>query len=143
MKQKLSFAIFFLLLGLAYAAGEEKDVPQAAINSNIVTDLFMLFGCIFILAAGIGMFRFPDFYARLHASSKLVTLGGIGIFGSAAIAVAPLEIPERLVLTALFFFLTAPLSGYMIARAGYLRGIKPYEEEGSVDDWGACGAGDP
>ena len=35
---------------------------------------------------------------------------------------------------------TAPLSGYMIARAGYLRGLPPAKEATSVDEWGALGA---
>lgn len=113
---------------------------ERAVEGSLVAELLILFGCVFILTAGIGMLRFPDFYARLHASSKLVTLGGIGVFGGAAIAFAPLGVTQRVVLTAVFFFLTAPLSSYMIARAGYLRGLKPSFEEGSVDEWGALGA---
>ena len=109
-------------------------------QGNWLAELLILFGCAFILAAAIGMVRFPDFYARLHASSKLVTLGGIGIFGGAALAFAPLAVTERIFLIAVFFFLTAPLTGYMVARAGYLRGLTPYKEGSSIDEWNACGA---
>lgn len=126
-----------LLNTLVWAA---EPATEALVRESLVADLLILFGCIFILAAGIGVYRFPDFYIRLHASSKLITLGGIGIFGGAAIAFVPVAVSERLVLVALFFFLTAPLSGYMIARAGYLRGIRPYQEEGSKDEWQARGA---
>jgi multicomponent Na+:H+ antiporter subunit G len=84
--------------------------------------------------------RFPDFYTRLHATTKLVTLGGLGIFGGAAIAFAPVGATSRVLLIAVFFFLTAPLSGYMIARAGYLRGLEPYREDTSVDEWEALGS---
>lgn len=121
-------------------AAEEETVEVITVRSNLLVDGLILFGCVFILAASIGMLRFPDFYTRLHASSKLVTLGGIGIFAGAGIAFSPLDIATRLLLTALFFFLTAPLSGYMIGRAGYLRGLEPYREEGSVDEWNACGS---
>ncbi|CAN5882820.1 hypothetical protein BH24DEI2_BH24DEI2_18260 [soil metagenome] len=128
-----------MLSAVAVTAPQAKAVEQA-VERSLVAELLILFGCVFILTAGIGMLRFPDFYARLHASSKLLTLGGIGIFGGAAIAFAPLGVTQRVLLTAVFFFLTAPLSSYMIARAGYLRGLKPYAEEGSVDEWGALGA---
>ena len=128
-----------MLSTVAVTASQAEAVEQV-VERSPVAELLILFGCVFILTAGIGMLRFPDFYARLHASSKLVTLGGIGIFGGAAIAFAPLGVTQRVLLTAAFFFLTAPLSSYMIARAGYLRGLKPYTEAGSVDEWGALGA---
>lgn len=106
----------------------------------MIAELLVLFGSVFLLAAGIGMLRFPDFYTRLHASTKLVTLGGIGIFGGAAVAFAADGGTAKVLLVAAFYFLTAPLAGYMIARSGYLRGIRPYREESSVDEWGALGA---
>ena len=123
------------LAQVAFAADEAVQLQD-----NLAAELLLLFGCVFILTAAIGMVRFPDFYARLHASSKLVTLGGIGIFGGAAILFAPFGVTERILLIALFFLLTAPLTGYMIARAGYLRGLEPYREEDSIDEWLACGA---
>ncbi len=107
---------------------------------KVVSDLFLLFGSFFILAAAIGVFRFPDFYTRLHASTKLVTLGGVGIFIAAALHFGTTLAVSRLVLITTFFFLTAPLSAYMIARSGYLRGLAFYREPGSTDEWDACGA---
>ena len=111
-----------------------------SLTGALVPDLLILFGCVFLLAAAVGLVRFPDFYVRLHATTKLVTLGGIGIFGGAAIGFASIEATERVLLIAVFFFLTAPLSGYMIARSGYLRGLAPYREDTSVDEWGALGS---
>ncbi len=106
----------------------------------VVSDIFLLLGSFFILAAAIGVFRFPDFYTRLHASTKLVTLGGVGVFVAAALTFGTPLAVSRLVLITAFFFLTAPLSAYMIARSGYLRGLPFYREAGSVDEWDACGA---
>ncbi len=110
-----------------------------ALRSNIVAEVLILIGCVFLLAAAIGMLRFPDVYIRLHASTKLVTLGGLGIFGGAALAFAPAGLTPRVMVIALFFFLTAPLSGYMIGRSAYLRGLVPYRESTSVDEWQANG----
>ena len=129
--------VFLALLGLASVGLAAEEAIEVA--ENLFAELLILFGCAFILTAGVGMYRFPDFYARLHASSKLVTLGGVGIFGGAALLFAPFGVTPRVLLVAAFFLLTAPLAGYMIARAGYLRGLEPYKEEGSVDEWDVCG----
>lgn len=107
---------------------------------KLVSDVFLLFGSFFILAAAIGVLRFPDFYTRLHASTKLVTLGGVGIFIGAGLSFGTPLAVSRIVLITAFFFLTAPLSAYMIARSGYLRGLPFYREPGGVDEWDACGA---
>lgn len=121
--------------GAAFAAGESAVTLEA----HPVAQALILIGSVFLLAAAIGVLRFPDFYVRLHAATKLVTLGGLGIFGGAAIVFHQVQASERVLLIAVFFFLTAPLSGYMIARAGYLRGLPPVREDSSVDEWGACG----
>lgn len=122
------------LLGSAHAA------QDAELVGSVVAEMLILFGAVFILAAALGMLRFPDFYTRLHASTKLVTLGGIGIFGGSAAIFASIGATERVLLIAAFFLLTAPLSGYMIARSGYLGGLRPYSEKSSVDEWQQCGA---
>ena len=111
------------------------------VNTNLAEELLILFGSFFVLAAAIGMLRFPDFYTRLHASTKLVTLGGIGILIGAAFGFHDVQVSLRVILIIIFFFLTAPLSGYMIGRAGYLRGLPFYKEWGSTDEWQALGSG--
>ena len=139
MKPLLALLVCAVPTALA-ASPEALETPALG---NLWADLLILVGCVFLLTAAIGMARFPDFYTRLHASSKLVTLGGVGFFGGAAIAFAPLGITQRILLIAAFFLLTAPLSGYMIARAGYLRGLPFYREADTVDEWGAHGAAVP
>ncbi|MEM6430798.1 MAG: monovalent cation/H(+) antiporter subunit G [Deinococcota bacterium] len=128
--------------------GDHADADEAAleqlnsplVTQSLVSDLLILFGSFFILAAAIGILRFPDFYTRLHASTKLVTLGGIGILIGAAFAFNNTQQSERIILIIVFFFLTAPLSGYMIGRAGYLRGLPFYKEHGTQDEWQALGS---
>lgn len=119
--------------------GERIGPP--VVNTNLAEELLILFGSFFVLAAAIGMLRFPDFYTRLHASTKLVTLGGIGILIGAAFGFNDVQVSLRVILIIIFFFLTAPLSGYMIGRAGYLRGLPFYKEWGSTDEWQALGSG--
>jgi multicomponent Na+:H+ antiporter subunit G len=108
----------------------------------LIADLLILAGSFFILAAAIGVVRFPDLYTRLHASTKLVTLGGLGVFIGTAVAMNHPLVTTRMLLITAFFFLTAPLSAYMMARAGYLRGLPFFKEPGSVDEWNELGAAD-
>lgn len=136
----------WLVTTLVLAAGtviaqEEVALPSVVrIEGNLWAELLILFGCFFILISAIGMVRFPDVYTRLHASTKLVTLGGMGIFGGGALSFLSVGASERVLLIFAFFFLTAPLSGYMISRSSYLLGLKMYEEETTVDEWGAFGS---
>ncbi len=136
------FAVLATLLASAAVLAQEEElmVPDVVqIEGNIFAEVLILFGCFFILVSAIGMVRFPDVYTRLHSSTKLVALGGIGIFGGAALAFLPIGATERVLLIGLFFFMTAPVAGYMISRSSYLMGLPLYREEVSIDAWGAHG----
>lgn len=103
-------------------------------------DVPILIGAFFVLTAAVGLVRFPDLYARLHASSKLVTLGSAGIFLGAAFALADSAAFTRLAAALLFQFLTTPLTAYLIAQAAYLRGLAP--KLSGPDEWGVLGQAD-
>ena len=133
----MKYLFSFILLS-SVATAQSRLQPNLLIQNGFV-NVFLLVGSVFILAAGISMIRFPDFYTRAHASSKLVTLGGASIFVAAGIAFSGVELSNRLLLVAFFFLLTAPLSTYAITRAGYLRGYEPYKEPESVDEWDELG----
>jgi len=108
-------------------------------------DIPILVGAFFVLTAAVGVVRFPDLYARLHASSKLVTLGSAGIFLGVAFAMNDAAAFTRLAAVLLFQFLTTPLAAYLIAQAAYLRGLPPMlgdGQEDGIDEWGALGQAD-
>ena len=138
MKRTLLALTALVTSSPAYAQVSETTLNRSA--PYFIFDLLTLIGSFFILVGAVGMFRFPDFYTRLHASTKVVTLGGFGIFLGSAFVFNDTLATTRLLLIAMFFLLTAPLSGYMVARSGYLHGLTIYEEENSVDEWGECGS---
>ncbi|RJF69104.1 Na+/H+ antiporter subunit G [Deinococcus cavernae] len=105
---------------------------------NALRDIPILIGAFFVLTSAIGIVRFPDLYSRLHASSKLVTLGSAGIFLGAALSFQDSAAFTRLLAVLIFQFLTTPLTAYLIAQAAYLRGLPPHLP-GGIDEWGALG----
>ena len=76
-------------------------------------------GALFALIDSIGLARLPDFYLRLHGPAKATTLGVGGIIVGSVIFFSSrsegLSLHELLI--ALFLFITAPVSGHIVAKA--------------------------
>jgi multicomponent Na+:H+ antiporter subunit G len=91
----------------------------------LLVGLLMIVGAGFTLIAALGVLRFPDVYTRMHAASKAGTLGsGLVIIGLAVYA-AEFSVIMRALAAIVFFLLTAPLAGHLLARAAYLSGHRP------------------
>lgn len=85
--------------------------------ADLIVGVPALAGAVLVLLAGIGVLRFRDLYARMHAAAKASTIGFLlvciagatGISGGAA----------RVVLAAGAIFVTAPSAAHFIGRAAY------------------------
>ncbi|WP_229717895.1 monovalent cation/H(+) antiporter subunit G [Thalassobacillus devorans] len=101
---------------------------------SIIIDLFiilsLLIGTFFIFSSSVGILRFPDVYTRLHAVTKGATLGVAGIMIGAFLFLFIEHgiISGKLILGTIFVFMTAPVSGHMISRAGYHNGVKLWDK---------------
>jgi len=93
--------------------------------------IFILLGSALTAAAGIGIFRLPDVYTRMHAATKVGTLGSGLILAGAAIHFAEPSIVLRCVLIVFFLLLTAPIGAHMIGRAALRMGIEVWRPEKS------------
>ncbi|MDF1585230.1 Na+/H+ antiporter subunit G [Rhodospirillales bacterium YIM 152171] len=82
----------------------------------------ILAGGFFALVGSYGLAKLPDLMTRLHGPTKATTLGVGGIV-LASMIVAGLEgrLSLHELLIALFLFLTAPVSAFMLAKAHILR----------------------
>lgn len=87
----------------------------------------MVTGSLLILAASVGILRFPDVLMRMHATTKAGTLGLGLVAVSAMFAFGDLEIMGRAALVILFVLLMAPISAHMISRAAYVADVKLWE----------------
>lgn len=97
--------------------------PELDLILDVITAVCLLLGGFFSLAAGVGLIRFPDAIARMHATTKPQILGLILIL--AAIALQDQRWPTVIVLATVLLFqmLTTPISAHMIGRAGYRAGV--------------------
>lgn len=104
--------------------------------STLLAAVLVVGGTAFMLIAAVGLLRLPDFYTRMHAVTKAGTLGVGLVLVGAAVSFGDLSVAVRAVAAVLFVLLTAPVSGHIIGRAGYLGGV-PLWESTRFDQWQA------
>lgn len=94
---------------------------------DVVISVLVLAGSVLSLLAALGLHRFGDAYARLHAVTKAATLGLALVLTSAILAHGT---DGREVATLLFVLLTSPVGAHMISKAMYETGYRPWEKGG-------------
>lgn len=98
---------------------------------ELVIGILSLGGAGLVLLAGVGVLRFDDLYARMHAATKAPTLGAlmIGIAGVVALD----DSRPKLALAVVIIFVTAPVSSHMIGRSAYRsEGVELHLEAGDA-----------
>ena len=98
--------------------------------SDILGNLLLITGALFLFAAGLGVLRMPDTYNRIQTGTKATTLGTILVL----VGLAFLHPAWTLKLIILIFFvmLTNPVSSHALARAAHAIGT--YETSKTVID---------
>src|SRR5688572_14432507 len=86
---------------------------------DVLTGVCLVLGAFLSLAAGIGLIRFPDAIARMHATTK-PQIAGLSFI------IAAIVLQDRtwgtfwlLIVVLSFQMLTAPIAAHMVGRAGY------------------------
>lgn len=90
--------------------------------ADVVSSVLVLSGAFLGLVAGVGLVRFPDVFARMHAATKPATLGLLLISVAALLQVGDAEEVIALVLIVVLQFLTSPVGAHMVGRAAYRAG---------------------
>lgn len=81
----------------------------------------ILFGLFFFVVGVVGLMRFEDVYARIHAAGKVSTLGQMGLMLATALLLP--ETTVKLILLAAFIVITAPVGSHAIANAAHRTGV--------------------
>ena len=86
-----------------------------------IADLLVLLGLTVMTLGVVGVFRFPDVYTQLHASSKAAFLG-VSLLLVAACFEGNGPVIARVVLIVALLALTTPVASHAIAQAAHHRG---------------------
>ena len=97
----------------------------------MIAEIVILIGALLILLSAIGVVRFDDVLARLHALAKATTLGVLVVLVGSAIALHTLYDVTSILLAALLHLLVSPPASNMLSRATYLSTGLP---DGRVDE---------
>jgi multicomponent Na+:H+ antiporter subunit G len=92
-------------------------------------------GSFFVLVGAIGVYRFPDFWTRLHAASVSESAGVILMLSGMIIQAGWGLIAVKLLIIGVFLFITGPTSTHAVANAALVSGLRPknYDDDTSDD----------
>jgi len=88
--------------------------------SDILGNLLLLTGSLFLFSAGLGVLRMPDTYNRIQTGTKATTLGTILVL--AGLAFLHPAWTFKLIILIFFVMLTNPVSSHALARAAHAIG---------------------
>lgn len=110
---------------------------------DVLSFIFLLIGSCFVLIGGVGLLRFPDFFARLHGGGITDTMGAGAIllglvFQSVKVGLSgdlgngPWLVAAKLIIILFFLLITSPTGCHALARAALSDGMEPLlkDEEG-------------
>ncbi|WP_082145206.1 monovalent cation/H(+) antiporter subunit G [Microvirga massiliensis] len=84
---------------------------------------FLVGGAVICLIAAIGLLQLPDFFMRMHAATKAGVVGcGLVLIGVGFAYPSPV-IWMKIAIAIVFLLLTTPVTGHLLARAGYVAGV--------------------
>jgi multicomponent Na+:H+ antiporter subunit G len=85
--------------------------------ADVIAAVLVVAGATLALLAGVGVLRFPDVLARMHAATKPATLGLVLLCIAAGLRLDALGEWTVLVLVVALQFMTAPTGAHVVARA--------------------------
>ncbi|MBN2847656.1 MAG: monovalent cation/H(+) antiporter subunit G [Coriobacteriia bacterium] len=86
-------------------------------------------GAFFFLAGSVGLVRFPDVYARLHALTKADNLGLGFVITGLAVGADSWIVVVKLYLIWLLVIVTSATACYLVANAARSSGLEPWRAE--------------
>ena len=86
---------------------------------TVVAEVLLVSGTALILIAAIGVIRFRDVLARMHALAKATTLGLVLVLLGATVGIDDVHAATFAFLAGVLQLLTTPVSSNLMARATY------------------------
>ncbi len=99
-----------------------------------ITAFLIIVGSLFMVLAAVGVARMPDLYTRMHAATKVGTMGVSSIVLAVAVHFESMKVVAPALMIIVFMLATAPVAAHMIGRAAYEFGV-PFWKGTVVDEW--------
>jgi multicomponent Na+:H+ antiporter subunit G len=91
---------------------------------DVLAGALIVTGGALAVVAGIGLHRFPDVFARMHAATKPATLGLALVLTGAALNAEDAGDMAKLLLVLALQLVTAPVGAHLVGRAAYRSGTE-------------------
>ena len=89
---------------------------------DLIGALLLAGGAFFCLGGALGLARFPDILARMHAATKPQVFGLLLVLLGVAFSIRDPKVWLSLVVVLVLQILTAPVAGHLIGRVAYRSG---------------------
>lgn len=96
---------------------------------QIAAIIIIALGTFFFFTATLGLIRLPDFYTRMHATGKGDTLGSLLILIGMALYHGFSLGSAKIILIAVFIFITSPTATHAITRAALKNKVPLWTKE--------------
>ena len=90
---------------------------------DILSSILLIAGVFFGLSGAIGLFRFPDFFTRVHAASVTDSIAAILIIGGLLLQTSFDLNTAKLLFILLFLMITGPTASHALAKSARHGGL--------------------
>ncbi len=87
--------------------------------------ILIVAGSFFTIVGAFGIWRFPDFWSRLHAASITDSAGVILLLAGMAVHAGLTLVTVKLIIIGAFLFITGPTATHAVANAALVSGLRP------------------
>lgn len=95
---------------------------------DIISGLLLVAGAFFGLSGAIGLFKFPDFYTRVHSASVTDSIAVMFIIGGLLLQTSFDINTAKLVFIMLFLMITSPTASHALAKSARHGGLESIAE---------------
>lgn len=92
---------------------------------NFLSSVLILVGVFLGISGAVGLFRFPDFYTRMHAAGVTDTLCTACIILGLIMQSGFTLISVKLFFILMFTWYTSPAAGHALIKAAHKTGLRP------------------
>lgn len=90
---------------------------------EVISGILLLLGAFFSLSGSLGLFRFPDFFTRVHAASVTDSIATILIIVGLILLTDFGLVAVKLVFILIFLLLTSPTAAHALAKSARHGGL--------------------